>query len=50
MYEKTTYVLFTMQRYGEKLNYGNLFNESAYFFSEVDYLKKKTGKYLVLSQ
>lgn len=38
MYEKTNFLCLTMQRYDEKLNRENPFNESAILFSEVGYL------------
>ena len=42
MYEKTNSIFLTMQRYGEKMAYGNPFNESTYFFSKkLCCLKKK---------
>ncbi len=38
MYEKTIFLCLMVQRYGEKLNSGNQFNESAYNFSKSRYL------------
>lgn len=38
MYEKTNFLCLTMQRYDEKPDYGNPFNESHRFFSKAGYL------------
>ena len=38
MYEKTKLLLITLQRYAEKPIRENLFNESAYIFSQAGYL------------
>ena len=38
MYEKTNYYCFTMQRYDERLNGQNPFNESTHIFSKPTYL------------
>lgn len=33
MYEKTNCLCLTMQRYGKKPDYKNIFNEQPYFFN-----------------